>query len=226
MASKVQRRQITIQVEKIEKFTPLTQSSTAYDFESLADMVDVLVVNLTEAGRSDELGNGSMYAILQKKLTEQMLIEYFRWLQENDAIQSVVTLKEGLMREAEFKVEGTEAVNGLCQPKEPQQRALFTTSMESREDSHVASDFRAEEVCSFCNGRHSVEMCVSFHHKTVSERWQSARESNLCFRCLQSGHQGIACHRTRVCSKDGCCKTHHPLLHSATKDMAKEATNK
>ena len=41
-----------------------------------ADLLDIAVINLKEAGRSAELGDGSLYLKLQKKMTESMLTRY------------------------------------------------------------------------------------------------------------------------------------------------------
>ena len=47
----------------------------------------------------------------------------------------------------------------------------------------------------------------------VPKRWEYAKKSKLCFRCLGEGHSGQSCFRTRVCGLDGCKEVHHRLLH-------------
>ena len=76
------RRQIALHLEELENFKPL-RPGNARDLERLADLLDVTVVNLKEAGRHDELGSGSLYLSLCKKLTEAMLAHYHRWIHEN-----------------------------------------------------------------------------------------------------------------------------------------------
>ena len=39
---------------------------------------DVIVINLKEARRHDELGHGSLYIKIQRKMTESMLTNYNR----------------------------------------------------------------------------------------------------------------------------------------------------
>ena len=53
-------RQIAINIEEIDQFKP-TQSGYAKDVEKLADLLDILTINLKEAKRTEELGNGSLY---------------------------------------------------------------------------------------------------------------------------------------------------------------------
>ena len=94
------RRQIALHLEELENFKPL-RPGFAKDLERLADLLDVTLVNLKEAGRHDELGNGSLYLSLCKKLTEAMLAQYHRWIYENGRWQSVETLRELIIQEAD-----------------------------------------------------------------------------------------------------------------------------
>ena len=60
------RRQMAIYLGELESFKPI-RTGYAKDIEKFADLLDIAVVNLKEAGRQDELGNGSLYVKLQKK---------------------------------------------------------------------------------------------------------------------------------------------------------------
>ena len=68
-------RQIALHLEALEKFKPL-RPGNARGLERLAALLDVTVVNPNEAGRHEELGSGSLYLSLCKKLTEAMLSHY------------------------------------------------------------------------------------------------------------------------------------------------------
>ena len=106
------RRQIALHLEELENFKPL-RPGFAKDLERLAGLLDVTVVNLKEAGRHDELGNGSLYLSLCKKLMEAMLPQYHRWIYENGRWQSVETLREFIIQEAEFQTVASETIRGL-----------------------------------------------------------------------------------------------------------------
>ena len=99
-------------LEELENFKPL-RPGKARDLEKLADLLDVTVVNLREPGRHDELGSGSLYLSLYKKLTEAMLAHYHRWIHENGRWQSVETLREFIIQEAEFQTVASETIHGL-----------------------------------------------------------------------------------------------------------------
>ena len=71
------RHQIAIYLEELENFKPI-RTGYAKDIEKFADLLDVAVMNLKEAGRFEELANGSLYLKLQRKVPESMLARYHR----------------------------------------------------------------------------------------------------------------------------------------------------
>ena len=75
--------------------------------------MDVTVVNLKEANRHDELGKGTLYISLCKKLNEGMLAQYYRWIFENHRWESVENLKEFVLQEAEFQTVASETIQGV-----------------------------------------------------------------------------------------------------------------
>ena len=70
-----QRRQIYLHLEKLDQFRPI-RPGNAKDLDRLADLLDVIVIKLKEAGRKEELGNGSLYMKIHKKITSTMLANY------------------------------------------------------------------------------------------------------------------------------------------------------
>jgi hypothetical protein len=60
------------------------RDGTDRDIARFADLLDIAVVNLKEAGRLGELKNGSLYNKLQHKMTESMLSRYHRWIFEKE----------------------------------------------------------------------------------------------------------------------------------------------
>ena len=54
-----QRRQINLHLEELDQFR-LIHPGNAKDLDRLACLLDVVVINLREAGRKEELGNGSL----------------------------------------------------------------------------------------------------------------------------------------------------------------------
>ena len=65
------RRQIAVYLEDLENFKQV-RSGNARDLEQLADLLDIAIINLKEAGHFHELGDGSLYNKLQRKLSESI----------------------------------------------------------------------------------------------------------------------------------------------------------
>ena len=107
-----QRCQVALYLEEIDSFKPVSSGSSK-DIEKFADLLDVAIVNLKEANRTVELGEGMLYMKLQQKFPTPMLASYHRWLFENHKLECVEVLREYVVQEAEFHTRALETVHGL-----------------------------------------------------------------------------------------------------------------
>jgi len=73
-------------------------------------LLDVLEVNLKDANRHEELGKETLYVTLCRKLNESTLAQYQWWVFENYHWESVETLKEFVVQEAEFQTVASETI--------------------------------------------------------------------------------------------------------------------
>ena len=48
--------------------------------KNFADLLDIAVVNLKKENRTEELGNGTFYQKLLKKMLEKMITQYRQWV--------------------------------------------------------------------------------------------------------------------------------------------------
>lgn len=94
-------RRTAIKLEELENFKPLRPDNSK-DIENFADLLDITVINLKEAGRAAELGHGLLYLKLRKKMIEPMLTCYHRWVYENLRVEPVETLREWVIQESQF----------------------------------------------------------------------------------------------------------------------------
>ena len=137
---------------ELENFKPL-RPGNASDLDKLADLVDVTVVNLREAGRDDDLS-------LCKRLTEAMLVHYHRWIHENGRWQSVETLTEFIFQEAEFQTVASEKIHGLRKRgRKKDSRVTFFGNTQKSSAPQRRIGFRPRKVCS---GHHGVWRCDKF----------------------------------------------------------------
>ena len=201
------RRQIAMRFEEIDKF-PQIRTGRAKDMEKFADLLEITVVNLKDAGRHAELENGLLYGRLQSKLPTSLLAQYNRWRYERGKTDGVEVLLEWTNLEAEF----------LMSAHETSERTVGETTVGTklRDKSKPRSYFGTEnsdETCPCCAERHKIWSCQKFRDMPVDKRWQEAKALRLCYRCLGSGHRGDSCTKSRACKVEGCSRKHHHLLH-------------
>lgn len=222
------RRQIAIYLEELEHFRQI-RLGNARDLEQFADLLDIAIINLKEAGQHHELGDGSLYTKLQRKLTESMLARYHRWIFENSLSESVLTLRTWVIQESEFQTVASETVHGVAGkttdnqsmqpvPRYKNPRTFFGDKINNRSMQNMP--------CRVCGARHGVWKCQDFIQKSVSERWEVAKRFQLCYRCLAEGHPGKSCPRSRLCGKNGCRELHHRLLHQHSYQSETESRSK
>ena len=171
---------------------------------------------MKEAGLHHELQDGSLYTKLQSKLPESLLAGYHRWVFENSAAGSVLTLRTWVIQEPEFQTVATETVyeltgqssNQASQPfyRNNNQGAFFG---ETAEEGRLGKSIE----CQLCKEPHKIWNCQHFADKSVTERWNFAKLIQLCYLCLGEWHVGKKCRRSGQCGYEGCQELHHKLLH-------------
>ena len=72
-----QRRKVMLHMDELENFKPIRVDHPK-DVEKFADLLDIAVINLKEENRIEELGNGTFYRKLLKKMLERMITQYQR----------------------------------------------------------------------------------------------------------------------------------------------------
>ena len=206
-----QRCQIALQLEAVEAF-PTVRNGRADDLEKLADLLDVTIINLTDGGQQSELSGSILFAKLQGKLPVILLRQYHRWCYERSMPETVMSLLEWVTLEAEFATSAAELIHGVDKlPSSSQQQA---NGPAYRPAHHTFAGYESDNrECTICAGEHAVHQCQGFLQHDVAKRWVIAKNSRLCYRCLQPGHRGNQCASNHRCAVQGCTDTHNPLLH-------------
>jgi len=144
------RRQIALHLGELENFKPVRPGHPR-DRERSADILDIAVINLKEARRYEELGNRSLYAKLQKKMTEQMLAQYHRRVYERSKPECVETLREWVIQEAEFQTIAAETLRGISRSSSSTQRKDQTYFAQPRRQSNLKDQQRdRNRACKVC----------------------------------------------------------------------------
>lgn len=219
------RQQIAMYLEEIEMLPPV-RTGNASDLERFADLLDVAVVNLKDAGMEEELQAGSLYTKLQKKLPSKTLAKYHRWIHDKEKKQRVETLLAWVIQEAEFHTIASETVHGLhSRLSSSGNRDIGNREKRPTDRTYLGSSPAGSvgniksRPCGLCSGSHRLWACQAFKQMDATHRWAKAKQLGVCYRCLGHGHQGRLCQRSRKCGLDGCLDSHHRLLHDSSKRL-------
>ena len=225
------RRQIANNLEELENFRQIQIGNTR-DLEEFSDLLEIAIINLTESGQDQELGNGCLYTMLQRKLPESMLARYHRWIFEHNHLGSVLTLRTWVIEESEFQTVASETVNGVTGSLADTAKAQSLPNYDNPrtffiDQAAVPTRSSTEcEPCPVCEGLHYVWNCRNFIENSTSDRWKIAKRFQLCFRCLTEGHHGKSCQRSSQCGQNGCLELHHRLLHRQHKRNSRGSRTK
>ena len=201
------RRQMVLRLEELDKFKPI-RDDNAHDLERFSELLDVLTVNLIDVGQHNELGGGALYITLQRKLNENLLSRYNRWVFEKGYPETVESLRTFVNQESEFLTTAAETVGGILKVSARKDHAgpTFVTQSETKQKYN-------NRTCVICNQSHGIWACETFKSMNINQRWDKAKEFKLCFRCLSDTHRGERCPRSRICGINGCTYNHNRLLH-------------
>lgn len=202
------RRELTMRLEELDKFRGVRMGN-ANDLERFAELLDTLMVKLCDAGQDGELGAGSLYVSLLRKLNEQLVVKYQDWLREKHLEGNVRNLHAFVNDEAESWMVALETVRGLGQQKTKVFSAGSTLAV-----TQVSVKKKSVPLkCKVCSKDHGLWLCEQFKALPVDQRWEKARELRVCFSCLSHSHRSSTCRRAKRCPIVGCSSNHHRLLH-------------
>ena len=85
------RRRTALYLEKVDQFTPM-KTENAVELERLSDLLNILIVSFEDENKAAELKDGFLYLQLKKKLTQNLLTQYQRWIREKDNPEDIYSL--------------------------------------------------------------------------------------------------------------------------------------
>ena len=143
-------------MDELKNFKPIRVDHPK-DVEKSTDLCDIAVINLKEENRTEELGNGTFYRKLLKKMPERMITQYQRWVFDKGKNENVENLRSFVIQEAEFQMATAETIRGLHRTgnKAKTDHTYFGSSQQSNK-------VKYEKKCVFCNLDHSLWGCVQF----------------------------------------------------------------
>ena len=73
------RKALTLRLDELDAFKPIRERNEKA-LEVFSELLNAIVVNLTDTGQEAELGNGSLYITLQRKFNRNLLTKYKQWI--------------------------------------------------------------------------------------------------------------------------------------------------
>ena len=159
----------------MDNFRPICPGNYK-EIEKFADLLDITIVNLKEANRSEELNDGLLYLKLQKKLPTSMLSTYHQWIFERQKQESVKSLREWVLQEPEFQTKALEAVHGLADIREENVEIrkfkrknphTFFRRFGAKADS--STERQQSRVCRICSKSHGAWVCPEFKQMEIQK---------------------------------------------------------
>ena len=107
------------------------------------------------------------------------------------------------------------------------------------EEKYVGTTLMSNK-CILCDNQHRFFKCSKYRSLDLADRLSLAKEKNLCFNCLKTGHQAQSFKPPNSCFQQDCSKNHHTTLQdsfqkspaeeyqtnpSITADMSTQETN-
>ena len=159
-----QRHKVMLHMDELKNLKPICVDHPK-DVEKFADLLDIAAINLREENRIEELGNGTFYRKLLKKMPERMITQYQRWVFDKEKKENIENLRSFVIREAEFQISAAETIHGLHRigNKAKIDHTYFGSSQQSNK-------VKYQKKCVFCNLDNSLWDCVQFKHPHIRQR--------------------------------------------------------
>ncbi|CAH2099941.1 unnamed protein product [Euphydryas editha] len=208
------------ELEKLRNLPRLTDSPR--DICAYANKIRNCVATLRLLAKDQYLYSPEIIKQLVEKLTPTTRFRWFDYATSND-IEKPKTEPE-LVLFCEFIEREADRCAKYAPPEQINNEE--TTTPVRRHRALVTNDRKFP--CPICKEKeHEPSDCTKLKTAEQHRRWEIAKDANLCYRCLRYRSQTHKC-KTRVCGKNGCERTHHPLLHftPTNKEDRREETEK
>ncbi|CAH2091731.1 unnamed protein product [Euphydryas editha] len=208
------------ELEKLRNLPRLTDSPR--DICAYANKIKNCVATLRLLAKDQYLYSPEIIKQLVEKLTPTTRFRWFDYATNND-IEKPKTEPE-LVLFCDFIEREADRCAKYAPPEQINNEE--TTTPVRRHRALVTNDRKFP--CPICKEKeHEPSDCSKIKTAEQHRRWEIAKDANLCYRCLRYRSQTHKC-KTRVCGKNGCERTHHPLLHftPTNKEDRREETEK
>ena len=184
------------------------------DLKAMRSLIDHLSAHtraLTTLGVTTDSFSSLLLPVAKDKIPEDWRLEWARRESGNFPEFLEFLKREVRIRESAKGV--TAPTSSDAPPSAPSATSSLTARREPRSESSKPHQKPPRVVsCTACGRSHlSLDQCENFRKMQLDGRWEIAKTSMACFRCLGSGHRSRHC-KGSLCAN--CGRQHHLLLHN------------
>ena len=211
-----QRRIIGSHFAEILSVTPMKTDSSPEIKRIYRELYNT-IASLTSLNRADSLGSDLMVHFTLKQFD---LNTRKKWERHLGASVDPPTMEQlqAFLRSQTLILEAIEAGTRSLSNSNPKTQSPNPKSRKSEPDStytvcshQTSPNIPSKGKCSFCNESHFTNKCEKFLNKTIPDRKELIKSSNLCFNCLGK-HNVKNCTSTYRCFL--CKAKHHTMVHT------------
>ncbi|XP_071481170.1 uncharacterized protein [Diadema antillarum] len=208
-------------VDEMERFPPLKEGDDA----RFCDLVHIVMRSyntLKEVGRTGDMDNSHMLALVERKMTSNDRKVWFRYLQRDRQEATFEALRTWMSGEMKMRLRASAPLrDARSSTQQKDKRSSASVSHIAEEDK---SGKQADYKCWICKSSdHWVDQCKKLLSKSQPERFQMMKDNHACYSCLKRAgrdHNMKTCKRRKRCTEklngEQCTSFHHPLLHKET----------
>ena len=206
-------------INDLNKFRQLKDHEDSR-FCDLVHLVRRCYNTLKEIGRTNDMDNSNMLAMIERKMSVDDRKVWFRFQESTKEPASFQMLLSWMSGEMKTRMRASA-------PLRSDSRHVTVSHMSQLKDEQPSSDAKFQQRyqqhrCWICKADdHWIDQCKKLINKTAPERLKFIKENHACFSCLKKAsrnHHMSTCRRRRQCleEKNGvrCSYFHHPLLHT------------
>ena len=169
--------------------------------------------DLERIGSEQEMGNSYMIALIEKKLPEEMRLDWIKSVAEKGEVNShriFFMLMEFLAKWRKVLEYDAAAIR-----KVPDKKIVGKVNHASRNESKTNE---GKEKCWIHeDGSHPVWNCKVFQMMDIKEKMEMVKDRKACHACLETACQGAEdaskCRKQFKCLMKGCGQPHNVLIH-------------
>ena len=196
---------IQAHLDSLMKLQPVTEGDPN-SVHAFSSAINNIAWTFEELGYDNDLRASTNVKVATQKLPQAMLLKW------NEHVIKTRINRPNLSTFRDWLQGQADAHDFLPRKMKEEKR---NERKEKPRNTSLKSHEETSHDCPLADGQHAVVDCPAFSKMEPDERAETAKNAQLCFRCLKPGHISRKCSSSKECGIDDCKKKHHKLIHGA-----------